>query len=92
MIRLQVCILLIPVICRKEPHAVRETSWIHKVWGGRLRSRITCHDCGNNSDTFDAFLDLSLDLDRNTETVKEALAKFVQKDQLSGKNKYKCEK
>ncbi|GHJ88224.1 hypothetical protein NliqN6_4626 [Naganishia liquefaciens] len=76
----------------KEPHAVRETSWIHKVWGGRLRSRITCHDCGNNSDTFDAFLDLSLDLDNKTATVKDALAKFVQKDSLSGKNKYKCEK
>ncbi|KAI5454824.1 hypothetical protein NCC49_002107 [Naganishia albida] len=69
-----------------------ETSWIHKVWGGRLRSRINCHECGNNSDTYDAFLDLSLDLDRSTESVKEALAKFVQKDQLSGKNKYKCEK
>ncbi|KAJ9098809.1 hypothetical protein QFC19_006286 [Naganishia cerealis] len=76
----------------KESHAVKETSWIHKVWGGRLRSRITCHECGNNSDTFDAFLDLSLDLDRNTESVKDALARFVQKDSLSGKNKYKCEK
>ncbi|KAJ9106112.1 hypothetical protein QFC21_001254 [Naganishia friedmannii] len=44
------------------------------------------------TDTFDAFLDLSLDVDRNIDSVKDALAKFVQKDTLKGKNKYKCEK
>lgn len=75
----------------RAPHSVRETSWVHKVWGGRLRSRVHCFSCKHNSDTFDTFMDLSLDLDQRTESVAEALRGFNKRDKLSGKNKYKCE-
>lgn len=64
---------------------------MHKIFGGRLRSRVTCQSCGHNSDTFDRILDLSLDIFR-TDTVREALKKFVAVDHLKGADKYKCEK
>ena len=68
-----------------------ETTWVHKIFGGRLRSRVTCHDCGYNSDTFDRILDLSLDIFRS-ESLKDALQNFVAIDYLKGADKYKCEK
>lgn len=76
---------------RKIDPKLAETTWVHKIFGGRLRSRVTCRDCGYNSDTFDRILDLSLDIFK-TDTVKEALKKFVAIDYLKGADKYKCEK
>lgn len=64
---------------------------MHKVFGGRLRSRVTCRDCGHNSDTFDSILDLSLDIHKS-ESLRDALRTFVAIDYLRGADKYKCEK
>ncbi|KAF9263710.1 cysteine proteinase [Marasmius fiardii PR-910] len=75
----------------KIEHRLAETTWVHKVFGGRLRSRVTCHDCGHNSDTFDSILDLSLDIHR-AHNLSVALRKFVEIDHLKGADKYKCEK
>ncbi|KAL0067665.1 hypothetical protein AAF712_005380 [Marasmius tenuissimus] len=75
----------------KMEHKLTETTWVHKVFGGRLRSRVTCRDCGYNSDTFDSILDLSLDI-HHTPHLNVALKKFVAPDYLKGADKYKCEK
>lgn len=64
---------------------------MHKIFGGQLRSRVTCHDCGHNSDTFDRILDLSVDIHK-AESLRDALRKFVAVDYLRGADKYKCEK
>ena len=64
---------------------------MHKIFGGRLRSRVHCKVCEHNSDTFDSILDLSLDI-HNLHGVQAALSKFVEKDTLKGADKYKCEK
>ena len=64
---------------------------MHKIFGGRLRSRVTCQQCGYNSDTFDSMLDLSVDI-YNMGSLKEALKGFTAKDYLKGADKYKCEK
>ncbi|KAJ7490338.1 cysteine proteinase [Mycena galericulata] len=68
-----------------------ETTWVHKIFGGRLRSRVQCGECRYNSDTFDSILDLSLDI-HNIGSVKTALRNFVAPDYLNGVDKYKCEK
>jgi len=52
---------------------------------------VHCTSCGANSDTFDTFLDLSLDIARDTRSVQEALKGFAREDKLEGRNKYKCE-
>ncbi|KAF9651082.1 cysteine proteinase [Thelephora ganbajun] len=68
-----------------------ETTWVHQIFGGRLRSRVTCGECGYNSDTLDRVLDLSIDI-FGVGSVRDALRKFVAVDHLKGANKYKCEK
>ena len=70
---------------------IAETTWVHKLFGGRLRSRVSCRSCGHNSDTFDRVLDLSLDI-YNVDSLKKALRKFIAPDLLKGSDKYKCEK
>lgn len=76
---------------RKIDPKVAETTWIHKIFGGQLRSRVTCRECHHNSDTFDSILDLSLDI-LHQSSLKEALHHFVKVDTLKGADKYKCEK
>ncbi|KAJ4479262.1 cysteine proteinase [Lentinula aciculospora] len=75
----------------KIDHELAETTWVHKLFGGKLRSRVTCESCGHNSDTFDSILDLSLDI-HHSQLLKDALRKFVAPDHLKGADKYKCEK
>ncbi|KIJ69956.1 hypothetical protein HYDPIDRAFT_121181 [Hydnomerulius pinastri MD-312] len=75
----------------KIDHKLAETTWVHKIFGGRLRSRVTCRECNYNSDTFDSMLDISLDIYGST-SLREALKKFVAVDLLRGSDKYKCEK
>ncbi|KAF9226692.1 cysteine proteinase [Gyrodon lividus] len=75
----------------KIDHKLAETTWVHKIFGGRLRSRVTCRECHYNSDTFDSILDISLDI-YGSSSLKEAFKKFVAVDYLKGADKYKCEK
>lgn len=70
---------------------VAEATWVHKIFGGRLRSRVHCRACGHNSDTFDRVLDLSVDISRAI-SLRDALKQFVEIDVLKGADKYKCEK
>ncbi|EPQ59110.1 cysteine proteinase, partial [Gloeophyllum trabeum ATCC 11539] len=76
---------------QKPDPKLAETTWVHKMFGGRLRSRVTCQECQHNSDTFDSILDLSIDIN-NCGGLKDALKRFVAVDYLKGQNKYKCEK
>jgi len=76
---------------RKVDHNLAETTWVHRIFGGRLRSRVTCRECNYNSDTFDSMLDISLDI-YGLSTLKDALKKFVAVDYLRGSDKYQCEK
>ncbi|GAA99001.1 uncharacterized protein L969DRAFT_76895 [Mixia osmundae IAM 14324] len=70
--------------------ARRDTTMIHRIFGGKLRSRVLCNKCGHASDTFESFLDLSLDI-QGLDHLRDALRRFFQPDDLRGQNKYKCE-
>ncbi|KAI0832628.1 cysteine proteinase [Trametes gibbosa] len=70
---------------------IAERTWIYKIFGGLLRSRVKCLSCDYNSDTYDRMLDLSVDI-AGVATLKDALRKFVAVDRLRGADKYKCEK
>jgi hypothetical protein len=76
---------------RKADPKIAETTWVHKIFGGKLRSRVTCDECHHNSDTFDSILDLSVDI-HGVDTLRDALRKFTAIDYLRGTDKYKCEK
>tara|TARA_B100001996_G_scaffold43609_1_gene31490 strand:- start:417 stop:1394 length:978 start_codon:yes stop_codon:yes gene_type:complete len=74
-----------------SPNSARaETSFVWKVFGGKLRSQVNCKTCGRNSETFDPFLDLSLEVGR-AKSVLGAFKLFTQVEVLDGDNKYRCE-
>lgn len=73
------------------PEKVKRTTWVYRTWGGQVRSRVLCLSCKKPSDTFDSFLDLSLDVPARARTVKDLLDTFVHEDKLDGDNKYNCE-
>ena len=74
----------------KEGSARSETSFVWQVFGGKLRSRVTCLTCNRCSDKFDGFMDLSLDIAK-AKSVANALKSYVAVEVLDGRNKYKCE-
>eukprot|EP00891_Asterochloris_glomerata_P002359 jgi/Astpho2/2359/gw1.00044.92.1_t len=75
----------------RPPTDVAQTSLIYSIFAGRIRSQVKCVQCGHESNTHQAFLDLSLDI-RREKSVRNALQRFVGVEYLDGTNKYKCPK
>ncbi|XP_051925583.1 ubiquitin carboxyl-terminal hydrolase 42 isoform X2 [Hippocampus zosterae] len=75
----------------KLDRQTQATSFIHQVFGGYLRSRVKCLNCKAVSDTFDPFLDITLEI-KMAPSVSKALEQFVKPEQLDGENAYKCSK
>ncbi|KAI8796367.1 ubiquitin carboxyl-terminal hydrolase 36 isoform X1 [Biomphalaria glabrata] len=69
----------------------KDTTVINQIFGGYLRSQVICLRCQARSNTFDPFMDISLDI-KGVNTVEEALAKFVKPETLEQDNAYKCPK
>ncbi|XP_071898039.1 ubiquitin carboxyl-terminal hydrolase 42-like [Anas platyrhynchos] len=65
------------------------TTIIHQIFGGFLRSRVKCLNCKAVSDTYEAFLDITLDI-KAVSSVTRALELFVKPEELGGENCYKC--
>lgn len=75
----------------KMDFKVQETTVINKIFGGYFRSQVVCGLCGHKSNTYDPFLDLSLEID-HARSISRALRSFTQVEVLDAKNKYKCER
>lgn len=75
----------------KLDRQTQATTFIHQVFGGYLRSRVTCLNCKAVSDTFDPFLDIPLEI-KTALSVSKSLEQFVKPEQLDGENAYKCTK
>ncbi|WWC90143.1 uncharacterized protein L201_005076 [Kwoniella dendrophila CBS 6074] len=74
------------------PEKIKHSSWVYKVWGGRVRSRVVCSRCNKPSDTFDWFLDLSLDVNKGRpQSISKMMNGFTREDKLEGDNKYHCD-
>jgi len=70
---------------------VAETSPINKMFGGYLQSQVKCLECSYTSNTFEFFLDLSLEI-KGCNSLDKALQKFTSVEKLDKDNKYKCPK
>lgn len=68
---------------------VLATTFVQRIFGGRLRSRVTCLACGHTSDTYDPFGDLSLEVRKGIGSVRQALDAYTAAEALS--DKYRCE-
>ncbi|NXJ16785.1 UBP36 hydrolase, partial [Odontophorus gujanensis] len=75
--------------CARLDRQTQATTLVHQVFGGYLRSRVKCSACKSVSDTYDPYLDVSLEI-RQAKNVLRALELFVKSDVLSGENAYMC--
>lgn len=53
--------------------------------------QVKCTECGHESNTYDVFLDLSLEINKAS-SVQKALQRFTTSEYLDGANKYICPK
>ena len=67
------------------------TSFIYRIFSGKIRSQVKCTDCSYESNTYEPFLDLSLEIAR-ADSVTKALERFTTGEVLEGANSYKCTK
>ncbi|KAK4806111.1 hypothetical protein QYF61_005483 [Mycteria americana] len=67
------------------------TTIVHQIFGGFPRSRVTCLSCKAVSDSYEAFLDIPLDI-KAASSVTAALEGFVKPEQLDGESCFKCGK
>lgn len=66
----------------KESSPLATTSFVHRIFGGFLRSQIRCLRCGRESNTFDPFLDVPLELSGKTTSVDRAFKLFTVRRRL----------
>ncbi|XP_050770327.1 ubiquitin carboxyl-terminal hydrolase 42-like [Gymnogyps californianus] len=69
----------------------QSTTIVNQIFAGILRSRVTCLSCKGVSDSYEAFLDVPLDIEAAS-SVTAALEDFVKPEQLDGENCFKCSK
>ena len=68
-----------------------ETTFIHRIFGGYLRSQVRCSKCGYCSNTYDPFLDLSLEVSKKSlNSMLAAFAEFTRKETLDSDNRWRC--
>ena len=68
-----------------------ETTFVHRIFGGYLRSQVRCSKCGYRSNTYDPFLDLSLEVSKkSSNSLAYAVSEFTRKETLDSANRWKC--
>lgn len=70
-------------------HRSKETTVVHRLFGGHLQQQIVCSKCKAPSNTYEATLVLSIDC---LATIEQGLARLTAAENLIGRNKYRCEK
>ncbi|KAK1943280.1 Ubiquitin carboxyl-terminal hydrolase 36 [Phytophthora citrophthora] len=75
---------------KSESHSAASTTFVHRIFGGKLKNYLKCAKCGYVSERFDDFLDLSLELSNGVNSVKGALRHFTAIEKLDERNAWKC--
>ncbi|KAH7849246.1 hypothetical protein Vadar_015133 [Vaccinium darrowii] len=67
-----------------------ETTLIGLTFGGYLRSKIKCMNCGGKSERHERMMDLTVEVEGDIGTLEQALRRFTGTEMLDGENKYLC--
>ena len=70
------------------PQKPKPTGVFFAIYGSYVRSRVSCRRCGYNSDTFDPYMDFSIELQGHS--VERSLRHFTAPEQLDLDNLYTC--
>lgn len=69
---------------------LQETTFIQHIFGGRLRSKVKCMMCHHESERYENFMDLTLEIFGWVESLEDALTQFTATEDLDGENMYRC--
>ena len=72
-------------------NAQKESTIIHQIFGGYVRSQVLCSVCKKPSNIVETLLDLSLEI-KNANSIEKALDHFFKAELLNKDNRYKCSK
>ncbi|KAK4468417.1 hypothetical protein MN116_007625 [Schistosoma mekongi] len=74
----------------KVPRKISETNVIRRIFGGIIRSEVTCHSCLKVSARDEQWFNLSMDI-TCARSLQQCLCNYIRSEELSGQNAYKCE-
>ncbi|CAH8593389.1 unnamed protein product, partial [Heterobilharzia americana] len=74
----------------KVPRKMSETNVIRRIFGGVMRSEVTCHSCHKVSARDEQWFNLSMDI-TCARSLQQCLYNYIRSEELSGQNAYKCE-
>ena len=77
-------------LTEKKAGLLAQTTLLHQIFGGFFRSQVSCTECSYESNTFDPFLDLSLEL-RKHDSLEKALRRFTAVEVLDNDNRWQCD-
>lgn len=84
---------ILGVQANKLDNFSKETTPLNQIFGGYIRTEVTCLECNHVSTTFQHFQDLILDIRQaSTSTVYDALENYFSKERLDGDESYHCER
>lgn len=86
-----VTLILLLVAHSQMPQRTEGSTFVDQIFGGWLRSRVTCSVCEHSSDKYESVLDLSVDVGMGVRSVEAALRQFTKVEPLSGSNKWQCD-
>ncbi|XP_075646169.1 ubiquitin carboxyl-terminal hydrolase 15 isoform X2 [Castanea sativa] len=69
---------------------LQETTFIQHIFGGRLRSKVKCMICHQESERYENIMDLTLEIYGWVESLEDALTQFTATEDLDGENMYRC--
>ncbi|KAL8242612.1 hypothetical protein R6Q59_012914 [Mikania micrantha] len=69
---------------------LQETTFIQHTFGGQLLSKVKCLKCHHESDKYENFMDLTLEILGRVDCLEDALAQFTSPEDLEGENMYRC--
>lgn len=73
-------------------HLEQAKSFLVDLLQGQLRSSLTCSQCGYTSQRFDPFLYLSLPIAKTMSQVVDAIAKYLEVEELTGDEQWYCKR
>ncbi|CAH8616967.1 unnamed protein product [Schistosoma bovis] len=74
----------------KVSRKISETNVIRRIFGGIIRSEVTCHSCLKVSARDEQCFNLSMDI-TCARSLQQCLCNYIRSEELSGQNAYKCE-
>jgi len=69
----------------------KETNPLGQIFGGYIRTEVTCLKCKHTSTTFQHFQEIPLDIQHGS-TLEDAMSHYFRRERLEGDNAYKCDK